>query len=267
MNEDQNKINWWEEKYGFFGEFYIKGDDSVNGYLQSKKQTLGQRTIAEVNGVEKVMNLSPGMSILDIPCGYGRHSIELSKRGYKVIGGDINSFHLEKAKEAAKKEGVQISFNKLNMIDIAYSNQFDALINMFYSFGFFETDKQNERVLLNFYNALKIGGRFLMHTDVNIPRILSGKYKEDETRNLASGSQLRIIDKYNSETKRIEGTWIIKETNGIDVRKDYSVRVYTKDEFTQMCLKVGFRDVEVYGDWDKAVYSEECEDMMVVATK
>jgi hypothetical protein len=34
-----------------------------------------------------------------------------------------------------------------------------------------------------------------------------------------------------------------------------------------MCLKVGFRDVEVYGDWDKAVYSEECEDMMVVATK
>ncbi|CAF4819188.1 unnamed protein product [Rotaria sp. Silwood2] len=71
------------------------------------------------------------------------------------------------------------------MIDINYDNEFDAVINMFYSFGFFETDEENNQVLQNFYNALKPGGKFLFHTDVNIPRILSGKYKEDETRHLA----------------------------------------------------------------------------------
>jgi hypothetical protein len=42
-----------------------------------------------------------------------------------------------------------------NMIDIDYQNEFDVVINMFYSFGFFENDQENEKVLSNFYNALK----------------------------------------------------------------------------------------------------------------
>ena len=266
-NQKQQKINWWEEEHGFFGDFYLEGDNSKEGYLIGKKQSLQERTITEVDGIVGLLDLQTGNSIIDVPCGYGRHSIELAKRGFNVTGCDINYVHLGKAIESATKQNVMVDFKKLNMLDIDYNKKFDAVINMFYSFGFFETDEENEKVLINFYNALKEGGKFLMHTDVNIPRIINGKYREDETRNLATGKQLRIIDKYDSFTKRIEGIWIIKEADGKEVSRDYSVRVYTRDEFEQMCLKVGFSKVEVYGDWDKSLYDEDSEDMMVVATK
>lgn len=153
------------------------------------------------------------------------------------------------------------------MIDIAYKDEFDAVINMFYSFGFFETEEENNKVLKNFYNALRPSGKLLFHTDVNIPRILSGKYREDEVRHLASGKTLRIIDKYNPEDKRIYGSWIIKDKDGNEAKKDYSVRVYTEAEFLDLCKQIGFTKFEVYSNWNKTPYTEESEDMIIVAEK
>lgn len=265
MTQDNN-TPWWSEEYGFFGPFYMEGDASSEGYLIEKKQTLSERTKTEVDGLINILHLNPSSSLLDCPCGYGRHSIELAKRGFVVTGSDINSSHLNKAMEDAKKESVDLKFNKESMLDIKYSSEFDAVINMFYSFGFFDTDKENERVLKNFFNALKPGGKFLMHTDVNIPRILSGKYKEDEERSLITGNKLRVIDSYDPDTKRINGAWIIKKENE-ELRKDYSVRVYTKEEFEDMCKMAGFSSVETYSNWNGDDYSEDSEDMIVVAVK
>jgi 2-polyprenyl-3-methyl-5-hydroxy-6-metoxy-1,4-benzoquinol methylase len=261
-----NKNPWWSEEYGFFGSFYIEGDASKEGYLIEKKQTLDERTKSEVDGVLKLLSLKSGADILDCPCGYGRHSIELARRGYEVTGSDINSVHLQKAVEDAKINSVDVTFNKESMLDLKYPSQFDVVVNMFYSFGFFDTDGENEKVLKNFLNTLKPGGKLLMHTDVNIPRILTGQYKEDEERNLATGKTLRVIDSYDSETKRINGAWIIK-SEGKEKKKDYSVRVYTKKEFEELCRKVGFSSVNTYSDWQGNKYSENAEDMIVVAIK
>ena len=106
-----------------------------------------------------------------------------------------------------------------------------------------------------------------MHTDVNVPAIISGQYKEDEERKLENGNVLRIIDKYDPETKRINGTWIIRNQAGEEAKKDYSVRVYTKEEFIDLCKKVGFKECKVYSDWFGEGYSQKSEDMIVVATK
>lgn len=262
-----NDTNWWSEEYGFFGEHYLEGDNSQEGYLIEKKQTLKERTDTEVSGIINLLDLKGGEKILDIPSGYGRHSIGLAKRGFNITGSELNSIHLNKAIENSKMENVNVIFNQENMIDIKYNNEFDAVINMFYSFGFFDTDQENDKVLKNFYNALKTGGKFLFHTDVNIPRIISGKYKEDETRNLTNGKTLRIIDIYNSEDKKIHGTWIIKDKDGKEEKKDYIVRVYTKEEFIDLCKQIGFKSFEIYSDWNKTPYSEDSEDMIIIAQK
>jgi SAM-dependent methyltransferase len=264
IRDDKNP--WWSEEYGFFGSFYMEGDASKEGYLIEKKQSLDERTKSEVEGVIRLLSLKSKAGILDCPCGYGRHSIELARQGYKVTGSDINSIHLKKAIEDAEARSTQVSFIKESMLDLEYASQFDAVINMFYSFGFFDTDDENEKVLKNFYNALKQGGKLLMHTDVNIPRILSGKYKGDEERNLVTGKTLRVVDSYNPETKRINGAWIIK-SEGKEERKDYSVRVYFRKEFEELCKKIGFSSVVTYSDWQGNEYSENKEDMIVVATK
>ena len=257
---------WWSEEYAFFGDFYMKGDDSKEGYLAEAKQNLQERTKAEVDGIVRLLRLEGSEKILDIPCGYGRHSIELSKRGYRVTGSDINTAHLSKAKSDAQKEGVVMIFQKENMLDIIYDEEFDAIINMFYSFGFFVSDKDNFKALQNFCKALKPGGKFLMHTDVNIPRIIAGMYKENEVRHLRSGHTLHIIDKYNQKTKRIDGSWEITDGDR-RVKKQYSMRVYTKEEFIDLCTLAGFRSCEACSDWKGEKYNSEGEDMMIVASK
>jgi cyclopropane fatty-acyl-phospholipid synthase-like methyltransferase len=262
MNKD-----WWSEEYGFFGDFYMEGDDSKEGYRVAQKQTLYERTIAEVDGVLNVLDLSAGSKILDCPCGYGRHSLELSKRGFFVTGSDLNSQHLAVVQKELEKGSFPIQIVKENMLDLNYDSQFDAVINMFYSFGFFESDEDNFKVLQNFFTALKSNGKFLMHTDVNIPFIEAGKYKHDEVRTTSQGGALRIVDIYDPVTKRIKGAWILKNKDGGETRKDYSVRVYTKEEFVDLCKQAGFRSCEVYSDWDKKSYSPDSEDMIIVATK
>jgi ubiquinone/menaquinone biosynthesis C-methylase UbiE len=259
--------NWWSQDYGFFGEHYLEGDNSQKGYLINKVQSLEERTTAEACGVRDILNLKNGESILDVPCGYGRHSIELSKMGFNVTGVDINEVHLNVARKNSDKLDTSLSFSHGNMLTLDFAKKFDAIINMFYSFGFFISDEENMQTLRNFYNALKNGGRFLMHTDVNIPRILSGKYKEIEKRELISGNELEIRDYYNKETKRIEGTWIIHKKDGSKTQKDYSVRVYTKEEFMEMCIDVGFKRCEAYSSWDGQPYDSDSEDMIIVAYK
>lgn len=267
MSKNKKTPPWWDEAYGFFGDFYMEGDNSKDGYLSQKVQTLSQRTNTEVKGIIKLTNVKSKARVLDVPSGYGRHSIGLSKKGFLVTGSEINTRHLAWAKKEAKKSSTKVKFVKENMIDIQYESKFDAVVNMFYSFGFFDKEKDNFKVLQNFYRALKPGGKFLMHTDVNIPRILSGKYKHDEIRKLKSGNTLRIIDDYNAVSKRIDGAWILIDKKGHEDRKDYSVRVYTKDEFVALCKRAGFTSCEVFSDWSGKPYDIESEDMIVVATK
>lgn len=263
----QKEIKWWMEEYGFFGKFYMEGDDSKDGYLECRQQTLDERTKMEAEGVIRLLELTGKEKVLDCPCGYGRHSNFLCRKGIEVVGYDINSIHLNFAKRFAIENNLPTKFLQKNMLDINDINKFDAIINMFYSFGFFDTDEENQKVLQNFYNALKPNGKFLMHTDVNLARIKSEKYKFEESRSLNSGKRLRIVDSYNSNTKRIDGKWIISDVNGGNKEVDYSVRVYSKEEFCNMCLQAGFTKVQVFSDWDGKEYSEDAEDMIVIAEK
>lgn len=257
---------WWEEDAGFFGRGYMEGDNSREGYLE-QPLTLAQRTENEVNGIINLLKLQPGQRVLDCPCGYGRHSIALAQRGMEVIGADINTEELQVACQCVSNLH-NVQFIKNDMRHLFFHDYFDAVINMFYSFGFFKTDEENIQVLRNFYNALKPGGLFLMHTDVNIPRIMSGKYKCHERRNLCGGKVLEIIDTYDTETRRINGIWrIFHPDNRVEELAPYSVRVYTNEEFTEWCHTVGFRRVTAYGSWDGAPLTEESEDMMIVAEK
>src|SRR3990167_3007348 len=128
-----NNRNWWEPDYGFFGDFYIEGDNSLNGYLEGKKQSLSDRVEVEVTGIIRLLDLKPQDKVLDLPCGYGRHSIGLAKKGYHVTGCDINPTHLEVANKNSKILNVSPSFVLGDMLNYQSDEKFNAIINMFYS--------------------------------------------------------------------------------------------------------------------------------------
>lgn len=262
----RKRKEWWEEEGGFFGRGYMEGDNSHGGYL-SAPMSLEERTRTEVEGVVKLLMLQGDQRILDCPCGYGRHSLVLAKRGFQVVGVDINGEELTVACQSADKL-TDVQFMKNDMRFLNFSDEFDAVINLFYSFGFFETDEENIRVLHNFFKALKPGGKFLMHTDVNLPRLLQGRYKFEEQRRLHSGRVLRLLDTYDPIQKRINGRWMLADRIGsLEELTPYSVRVYQFEEFEEWCHEVGFKKVVGYGDWQGNSLTENSEDMIVVAEK
>lgn len=263
-NHVNGKLQWWEENAGFFGRGYMEGDDSLEGYLTSA-QTLDERSDCEAAGVVRILGLQAGQQLLDCPTGYGRHALRLARLGLRVTGVDINDAELEVARGHGQKGA---EFLKMDMRHLDFQADFDAVINMFYSFGFFASDEENFQVLVNFYNALKPGGRFLMHTDVHIPRVEQNKYKHVEQRRLKSGRQLEIVDVYDAATKRMNGTWrLISNNTQVQELTPYSVRVYTFEEFTDWCYRAGFSQVTAYGDWCGAPLTDESEDMIVIAHK
>lgn len=251
---------WWSKQNGYFGDFYIRQDT-----LREGEDSITERTEREVSGIEKLLELENGDRILDCPCGYGRHSIELSLRGYKVMGVDLNRRHLNKARQDDINNNV--IFKEQNMLDVDFSFTFDAVVNVFASFGFFDTQDKDKIVLRNFYRSLTPGGRLLIHVDVNLEKLLKSTSPHENVKKIRNGESMKIQDKYNHETKRIEGIWTIKDGQNIEYKNEYSVRIYDVSELTKMCEQIGFKKVVAYGDWSGHPYKQSSNDMIVVAYK
>src|SRR5687768_13945737 len=113
--------------------------------------------------IEKITGDRKDLRILDLGCGSGRHSLSLAKRGYKNITGiDLSPTLLEVAKQTAQEEGLNIRFEQCDMRQIPADWQFDLVINLFTSFGYFETDEENAEVIQGMSKSLVPGGWLVM---------------------------------------------------------------------------------------------------------
>ena len=118
--------------------------------------------VQEVDGLVSLLNLQPGQSILDVCCGYGRHAIELAKRGHRVTGVDLSPLQVNAAVAEAAKEGVQAEFLVGDARHMRFQQRFDVALNMLTSFGLFEEDADHLEMLGRIADATKLGGLFLM---------------------------------------------------------------------------------------------------------
>ncbi len=290
----------------FFDIVYIRGDNSEEGF-KDIPMSLEKRTATEVEGIVNILDIPTGGKILDIPCGYSaRHSSRLALRGYDVTAVDINPFFLREALMRYKKkllhedsriesrlmitgapieiiknlDSPKLTFHKRDMRKLGFKKEFDGLINMFFSFGFFDKDSDNEIVMENFQRALKKEGQLLIHTDVSPEMINSGVYKDigHTKRNLMPTyihsldmtfpkAVLHITEEYDRSKGRINGIWEIEELDGTRNSNSYSVRIYSKGEYADLCRKAGFKDVSFYGGWNKEPFTGKEQEMIVHAKK
>jgi SAM-dependent methyltransferase len=114
---------------------------------------------AEGRFAAKALGLKKGARVLDVCCGTGRHSIALARRGYDVVGLDATSEYLSVARKAARG---QVRFVQGDMRAIPFKEEFDAALNMWTSFGYFERFSDDLKTLRSISRALKPGGRFLI---------------------------------------------------------------------------------------------------------
>ncbi|NIT57732.1 MAG: methyltransferase domain-containing protein, partial [Aliifodinibius sp.] len=108
------------------------------------------------------LGIEASSPILDLGCGIGRHTLELAHRGFTVTGVDRTQTYLNKAREKARIGGLEVEFVQADMRSFRRTGAFEAVINLFSSFGYFENPEEDRRVVENVYDSLKPGGRFLV---------------------------------------------------------------------------------------------------------
>jgi len=137
-----------------------------------------EKTRKEVHFMLDVLNLSENSKILDLFCGTGRHSIELSKEKCITIGIEYNSEYIKIANERASKFSVEPKFIQGDVRHVDFGEGFDAVIIMYQSFGYFD-DIEEKNILKKVYSSLKSKGRFLIEI-INRDYILKYFSKRDE---------------------------------------------------------------------------------------
>jgi SAM-dependent methyltransferase len=217
----------------------------------------------EVDAMIALLGLQSGAKLLDLCCGAGRHALEFARRGFEVTGVDRTRAYLEKARSIAATERLSIAFAEADMREFVRPDTFDAAINVFTAFGYFDDPADDLKVARNLRTSLKPGGRLLL--DVNGKENLAAKFRPRDWSRRGDAIVLeerRLLDGW----KRIESkwTWI-----GGDQRREstLTVRLYSGAELESLLLEAGFARVELYGRLKGTPYDETAERLIAVATR
>jgi SAM-dependent methyltransferase len=203
----------------------------------------------------------PGAEMLDVACGRGRHAKYLSDKGYNVTGIDLS---IESINAAKKLENEHLSFFQHDMRLPFWVNYFDIVFNFFTSFGYFETQRDNDNALRTLANALKPGGRLVLdylNSNYVASHLVTDEVKEKENvvfdirRELKAHKFMKQISILDKEKMR---------------RATYteSVNAFTREEFEAMFAKQGLKITEIFGDYHFNSYDEQRSPrQVIVATK
>ena len=140
--------------------------------LDIQNQSWVEDTKRQLDFVIEKLHLTGNEKILDLACGFGRHSLELARRGFSVTGVDITSAYIRFAKEKSQEEGLCANFLCCDIRELQFDQEFDVVLNMADgAIGYLENDTENQKIFSSVSEALKHGGKHFMD-------IMNGSYAD-----------------------------------------------------------------------------------------
>lgn len=131
--------------------------------LDIQDQSWVEDTGRQVDFLVERLHLQGGERILDLACGFGRHALELARRGFSVVGVDITPDYVRYAEEQARREGLDARFICQDIRAVTFEGQFDLVLNMADgAVGYLESDEENHKIFQVVARALKKGGKHFM---------------------------------------------------------------------------------------------------------
>ncbi|CAN5824667.1 class I SAM-dependent methyltransferase [soil metagenome] len=244
------KADWWD---GYFDETFV---ELYRAFLTP------ERTRREVRGLLKLLEISAGGSVLDLACGWGRHSVELARRGYAVTGLDWSATLLEHARRRSRRAGVDVEWVQADMRELPWTGRFDVVLSLFSSLGYFLSDAEDLRVLRAARQSLRPGGHFVletMHRDHVVVHYTERDWWE------APGDMTAWVERewdalagVSHETLR----WRREELGG---EKQHAIRIRTATEWLALIAEAGLEPVDCYGDWDETPFTHTSENLVILA--
>lgn len=246
---EQPVADWWRTWFG-------------PGYLSLYDVYLAERTPVEVDQLQALLALATPARVLDLACGQGRHAIELARRGYEVTGVDLSEYLLDVARARARAAGVTVRLLHRDMRDPLGGERFDLILSLFTSFGYFEDEAEDHRVLTGVVRMLERGGRFVLE-------VLNGQREREhfEARQWFSVGKTAVMEERRLErsARRLVVTRTISTPNGRETNA-HSLRIYDGAEIEAFLLDAGFGDIRLYGDWSGERLTPESARVLAVAT-
>ncbi len=223
-----------------------------------------EQTKAEVDFAVRALKLAPGARVLDVPCGNGRHALELAARGFHVTGVDLAREFIAEARVAAKAGGLNnVEWRLAEMRDLPWQSEFDAAVCLGNSFGYLEHEATLDflRVVAG---ALKPGGSFLLETGTAAECLLP--HLEEHSEHTIGGITMRSVNHYNAAEGRLycHDTF---ERDGTTETRESTQAVYTAAEIQRMFATAGLRTVQLYGSHDGSEFRLGSQLLLVVAEK
>jgi SAM-dependent methyltransferase len=238
-----------------------------NWSLGIKDQSWVEHTKEEVNFIIDIMELSGTERVLDLACGYGRHSIELAKKGFSVVGVDITAEFIEEAERIASLENLNPKFICADLRDISFTNEFDVVLNMADgAIGYLENDAENLKIFDLIAASLKKGGKHFMnicnaeHAEMHFPK-----------RHWEIGEKQLSLPEFHwdKETRRyLYGGWGLAfgeiATKPDSIEAHSSTRLYTVNEIGEIWRKRGLTIKNTFGGFNKDLPASDQELQLLV---
>jgi ubiquinone/menaquinone biosynthesis C-methylase UbiE len=209
-------------------------------------ESFTQGTLGECDFIEQELGYDKSLSILDVGCGTGRHTIELTKRGYRVTGIDLSEAQLRRAREKAAKEMLDITFLQADARCLPFESRFDAAI-MLCEGGFclMETDEENEAILVSIARALK-DDALLLFTALNGLFPLTHSLTEFYGNVDDAGSACQE-NHFDAISMRDSNTTTFTDDDMIEHSVSSTERFYIPSEIQAMLQRLGFSTIEFFG--------------------
>jgi SAM-dependent methyltransferase len=237
---------WWRDYFG--ADFFALHVDLF-------PEALSRR---EVGGMLELLQLPVGARILDVPCGWGRHSVLLAEQGLDVVGADLSYDLLQRGAAGPLYAAADVRSQPFP------DASFDAVINVFTSLGLFLDDAEDLKALGEAYRLLRPGGRFLlesMHRDDVI-----SDYAERDRWTLPDGTEVRVSRRFDAvrgiSHERLQ--WRRGDQTG---KKQHALRLRSATDIAALLAAAGFDDVAYFGDWDGRPFSHRDSSLIAVAAK
>jgi SAM-dependent methyltransferase len=217
-----------------------------------------ERAVKEADHIRALTKTDSG-ALLDLACGPGRHAVPFARAGFRVTGVDRSSFLLAKART---HEGIE--WIESDMRELVRPRAFDLAICLFTSFGFFETDGDNRRVLANARESLVPGGRFVL--DVVGKETLARIFEPTGSTKLDGVGTVFMRRRFMDSYTKLENEWTFVSEHGAS--KTFTLRhwVYSAHELDLMLRDAGFDQVEIYGDFEGHPYDRAASRLVVVGS-
>ena len=212
----------------------------------------------------ELLELPSGARVLDCPCGQGRHAHLLAEAGFNVDGLDYSTHLLEVAKRRGTSRTLRYVRGDMRQLPGGWTGRFDAVVNLFTSFGFFDLARDDHRVLAQFSRVLKPGGVLIWHggsRDGVMARFLGRDWWSTADGTLFG--QERSFDPLSGYLE-ITSTW--RGPTG-DGERTHRIRLYTASELAERMREVGLVVEQAFDGWSDRPLTRRAGEMLLVARR